>query len=272
VRIDRMGALGKSQGKRFGLFAPTVEFATHHQIEVVACLPGDAARKGKVERPFRHYKETFLEELELAGPPADIDDLNRRAAAWVDRRVHEVVHRTTRVRPAERFEIEQRMLRPLPASRFDTAYIDVRRVHRNVPLIEYGAVRYSVPPDLLGQAVEVRREVNDDRFVVKWAGTVVATHQIASTGTVEVWDPQHRRLAERAALVRRRRHLTVVPEPPDKQPAAEQAPLLLEGDYAVEPPDLGRYRLGSARGQASGERNNAATGLSGDASEGGEPT
>lgn len=79
------------------------------------------------------------------------------------------------------------MLRPLPASRFDTAYVDVRRVHRNVPLIEYSAVLYSVPPDLLGQAVEVRREVDSNRFVIRCAGTVIATHQVASKGTVEVW-------------------------------------------------------------------------------------
>jgi transposase len=242
VRIDRMGALGKSQGKRFSLFTPTVEFATHHQIEIIACAAGDAARKGKVERPFRHYKETFLEELELDGPPADLDELNRRAVAWLDRRVHQVRHRTTRVTPAERFETEQRMLRPLPASRFDTAYVDVRRVHRNVPLIEYGAVRYSVPPDLLGQAVEVRREVDSDRFAVKWAGTVVAIHQIAEKDTTEVWDPEHRRAAEKAALVRRRRHLTVVP-PPAEPPGESPPPLPLEGDYAVDTPDLGRYRL-----------------------------
>lgn len=243
VRIDRMGALGRSQGKRFALFAPTVEFATHHQIEVVACLPGDAARKGKVERPFRHYKETFLEEIELDGPPADLDELNRRAGVWLERRVHQIPHRTTRMPPAERFETEQRMLRPIPASRFDTAYVDVRRVHRNVPLIEYGAVRYSVPPDLLGQAVEVRREVDSDRFFIRWAGTIVATHQIAGKGTVEVWDPQHRRQAEKAALVRRRRHLTVVPPPIEPGEPAGQVPLALEGDYAVEPPDLARYRV-----------------------------
>ena len=245
VRIDRMGALGKSQGKRFTLFAPTVEFATHHQIEIVACAAGDAARKGKVERPFRHYKETFLEELELDEPPGDVDEVNRRAEAWVHRRVHQVRHRTTRVPPAERFEVEEKMLRPLPASRFDTAYVDVRRVHRNVPLIEYGTVRYSVPADLLGQAVEVRRAVDSDRFVVRWAGTVVATHPVAPKGTVEVWDPDHRRQAERAALVRRRRHLTVVPPPvePSGRQATEQAPLALEGDYAVEAPDLARYRL-----------------------------
>ncbi|MPZ54736.1 MAG: IS21 family transposase [Acidimicrobiia bacterium] len=205
VRIDRMGALGKSQGRRFSLHPPTVEFATHHQIEVIPCLSGDAARKGKVERPFRHYKETFLEEIELDGPPADLDELNHRAGVWLERRVYRVAHRTTRVPPAERFEVEQRMLRPLPASRFDTAYVDVRKVHRNVPLIEYGAVRYSVPPDLLGQAVEVRRQVDSTMFVVRWAGTVVATHQVAAKGTVEVWDPEHRRAAERAALVRRRR-------------------------------------------------------------------
>ncbi len=248
VRIDRMGALGRSEGKRFTLFAPTVEFATHHQIEVIACLPGDAARKGKVERPFRHYKETFLEELELDGPPADIDELNRRAVSWVGRRVHQVAHRTTGVRPADRSEIEQRMLRPLPASRFDTAYVEVRRVHRNVPLIEYGAVRYSVPPDLLGQAVEVRREVDSDRFLIRWAGTVVATHQIAQKGTAEVWDPQHRRLAERAALVRRRRHLSVVPEPVEEPDEPVQMPLALGGDYGVDLPDLDRYRLDDTGG------------------------
>src|SRR5690606_13758266 len=98
--------------------------------------------------------------LELDEPPGDVDELNRRAEAWVHRRVHQVRHRTTRVPPAERFEVEEKMLRPLPASRFDTAYVDVRRVHRNVPLIEYGTVRYSVPADLLGQAVEVRRAVD----------------------------------------------------------------------------------------------------------------
>lgn len=72
VRIDRMGALGRSQGKRFGLHAPTIEFATHHGVEIVACLPGDAQRKSKIERPFRDVKASFLEEVELDGPPADV--------------------------------------------------------------------------------------------------------------------------------------------------------------------------------------------------------
>ena len=270
LRIDRMGALGKSQGKRFTLHPPTVEFATHHQIEVIPCLPGDAKRKGKVERPFRHYKETFLEELELDGPPADLDELNHRAGVWLERRVHQVAHRTTGVAPTERFETEQRMLRPLPTSRFDTAYVDVRKVHRNVPLVEYGAVRYSVPPDLLGQAVEVRREVDENRFVVRWAGTVVANHQVAAQGTVEVWDPEHRKAAVKAALVGRHRHLTVVPPAVEETPTGPE-PLVLEGDYGVEPPDLSRYGPQSQASQVADTGNDRSMSLPADASETGDP-
>ncbi len=271
IRIDRMGALGKSQGKRFSLFPPTVEFAQHYGIEVVACQAGDAARKGKVERPFRHLKETFLEELELDGPPADVDELNHRAQRWVARRVHRVAHRTTGVAPAERFATERRMLGPLPASRFDTAYVEVRKVHRNVPLFEYGAVRYSVPPDLVGQTIEIRRAVGADTFVAQWAGTVVATHHVAARGAGEVWDPQHRRLAEQAALVRRRRHLRAVPTPPvETPPTAAQPKLELAGDFEVDPPDLGRYRPGGPGVGVPGVGSNAAQSPSGDPSEGGD--
>jgi transposase len=264
VRVDRMGALGRSQGKRFSLHPPTVEFATHHQVEVVPCAAGDAQRKGKIERPFRDVKASFLEEIELDGPPRDIAELNERAEAWVQRRVHQVAHRSTGVAPAERLEIEQRLLKPLPAARYVTDYLDVRRVHRNIPWIEYHGVRYSVPADLVGQTVEVRRAVGQNTFTVRWAGTIVATHRVAADGIREVWDPNHRRQAERAALVRRRRHLTVVPDAviePDRQAEPQ---LALEGDYRVEPADLGRYRVESAAPQVTATGSNPSEGLSAD--------
>ena len=46
------------------------------------CQAGDAARKGKVERPFRDLKAGFLAEMDL-DPPGDIAELNRRADAWL---------------------------------------------------------------------------------------------------------------------------------------------------------------------------------------------
>ena len=78
VPTDRMGALGRSQGRRFVLHPPTVGFATHHSIKIASCQAGDAKRKGKVERPFRQLQETFLAEVEADGIPLTIDELNLR--------------------------------------------------------------------------------------------------------------------------------------------------------------------------------------------------
>ena len=246
MRTDRMGALGRSQGKRFVLHAPTLEFARHHGIEITTCQARDAKRKGKVERPFRPLKEAFLEELDVLGPPANLDELNARAQAWLARRVWPVAHRTTGEPPAQRLTVERPFLKPLPRGRFDSDYVEARRVHTALPLIEWRGVRYSVPPDCLGQRVEVRQAVDEARITIRWAGTVVAAHRIADTGVREVWDPEHRRSAEQGALGRVvRGHLRVVSPTTDARSAenrSEQARIdVAGGDYDVAVVDLARY-------------------------------
>jgi len=243
-RTDRMGALGTSQGRRFKLHPPTLEFARHHGTEIVACQPGDAKRKGKIERPFRDLGESFLEELVVTGLPTSLDELNFRARVWLDDRVHDRRHRTTGVEPITRFASEHGFLKPLPQRRFDTDYVETRRVHRVVPLIEWDRVRYSVPPDCLGQLVEVRRGVDADELTIRLTGRVVATHRVPTEDTVEVWNPLHRAAAEAAALssTRPRRHLHVVT---DASTAASKRRLELGGgDFDVAAPDLGRYDQG----------------------------
>jgi transposase len=246
MRTDRMGALGRSQGKRFTLFPPALEFARHHGIELTTCQAGDAKRKGKIERPFRPLKEAFLEELDVLGPPADVAELNVRAQQWLARRVWPVVHRSTGEPPLQRLEIEQRFLRPLPRTRFGTDYVEPRRVHVALPFIEWRGVRYSVPPTCLGQRVEVRQAVDDDRIVIRWAGTIVASHHLATGGVREVWDPEHRRQAEHGALSRHgRAHLRVIDAAPTNEIAltgSHSARLTLPAcDYDVATPDLDRY-------------------------------
>ena len=245
ARTDRMGALGQSQGRRFVLHPPTLEFARHHGVEIKACQAGDAKRKGKIERPFRDLKESFLEELVVTGVPDSIDELNDRGRRWVDQRVHARVHRSTGVAPTERFAIERGFLAGLPARRFDTDYVETRRVHRALPFITWNGVRYSVPPECLGQLVEARVPVDSSELTVAWAGNVVATHRIASGGG-DVWDPTHRLAAETAALAsNQRRHLRVV-EPADLEPPATPAGRidLGAGDYDIAAPDLTLYQGG----------------------------
>lgn len=238
-RTDRMGALGQSQGRRFKLHPPTLEFARHHGTEIKACQAGDAKRKGKIERPFRDLSESFLEELVVTGVPGDLDALNGRARLWVDERVHGRRHRTTGVAPIDRFAAEHGFLKSLPARRFDTDYVESRRVHRALPFIEWDRVRYSVPPDCLGQLVEVRKPVDSNEISVRWAGQLVATHWIAVDGRVEVWDPAHRATAEASALAsNKRRHLHVVRNNEPETAAQVGRIELPGGDFDVAAPDL----------------------------------
>jgi transposase len=244
ARTDRMGVLGASQGRRFRLHPPTLAFAQAHGVEIAACQAGDAKRKGKVERPFRDTKERFLAELEALGPPASITELNDRAERWLDERVHARQHRTTGVAPAERLAVEQALLGGLPRRRYETAYIEARRVHVAVPMIEWRGVRYSVPPDCLGQRVEVRQQVDDARIEVRWAGQLVARHTIAHGEIREVWDATHYQAAQHAALGRHRRVLRLVTD--EKVSTSEPTRLDVAGDYDVAPLDLGRYELDRA--------------------------
>jgi transposase len=114
-RTDRMGCLGRSRGKAFIWHPPALEFARHYGFALKACERADAARKGKVERPFADLKGGFLPEMDL-DPPADIGELNRRVEPWLAAYVHAVAHRTTSVAPEVRLRTEQPVLGPLPPS------------------------------------------------------------------------------------------------------------------------------------------------------------
>lgn len=209
-RTDRMGAIGTSQGRRFNLHPPTVEFAVHHGTEVKACQARDAKRKGKIERPFRGLEASFLEELAVLGPPDSIEELNRQSQVWLATRVNGRVHSVTKEMPTERLMTEANFFSPLPPKRFDTAYREPRRVHFALPLIEWDAVRYSVPPECLGQMVGARVEVDSGELQITWGTQVVGTHRLVAPPHDDVWDPLHRQAAEAAALGRTKAPLRVV--------------------------------------------------------------
>ena len=242
VRIDNMGALVARAHPRLVLHPPAREFAAAHGFCFAGCWPGDAARKGKVERPFRELKEAFLEELVL-DPPASIGELNTRAAVWLATVVHPRPHRVTGEPPRDRLDRERLLLGPLPRARYDTARREPRRVGR-VPLVEWDGAHYSVPPELAGQLVELRLPVAAATLEVRSGGQLIARHGLAAAGQT-VWDPAHRVALERLALHRRRkaRHLRAVADPlPPCTAELELGP----GDYQVATPDLAaRYDLNS---------------------------
>jgi transposase len=235
-RTDRMGALGRSQGRRFRLHPPAVDFARWHGTELKACQPRDAKRKGKSERPFRDLKETLLTELDAIGPPASVAELNNLGRAHLAERVHPRPHSATGVPPAERLATERSFLLPLPRRRFDTAYREDRRVHPRLPLLQWEGVAYSVPPELVGSKVTCRVEVGSDTLEIWWGGSLVRRHKLSPGAKEPVWGPADRSAGEAIALGRSRPEER--PAPAGPEPAAGGRLELGEGDYDVEAPDL----------------------------------
>ena len=145
-------------------------------------------------------------------------------------------------------KLERPFLSPVPQVRFDTDYVETRRVHNIVPFVSVDGGRYGVPPDVLGQLVEIRRPVDSREFTVRCAGKLIVTHHLAENpGSDIVWQPEHRAATEAIALASRPttagRHLHLV-APPTAEPVWEQLELG-DGDFDVDTPDLdARYGIG----------------------------
>lgn len=89
-----------------------LRFAAHWGFRIRACRPGRAQTKGKVERPIRYVRQSFLYGRDFAGDA----DLNAQALDWLARVANVRVHATTQEQPRARFEERERtVLLPLAA-------------------------------------------------------------------------------------------------------------------------------------------------------------
>ncbi|MBK9067217.1 MAG: transposase [Gemmatimonadetes bacterium] len=86
-------------------------FAQHYGFRLRVCRPYRAQTKGKVERPIRYLRGSFLYGRTFVSDA----DLNAQVAHWLDTVANPRVHGTTGVVPAVRFLAEeQARLQPLP--------------------------------------------------------------------------------------------------------------------------------------------------------------
>lgn len=87
-------------------------FAQHYGFRIRVCRPYRAQTKGKVERPIRYLRGSFLYGRTFLSDA----DLNDQVAYWLDTVANPRVHGTTGAVPAERFRLEEHaVLQPFPA-------------------------------------------------------------------------------------------------------------------------------------------------------------
>lgn len=88
-----------------------LRFARHYGFRVRACRPYRAKTKGKVERPIRYLRDSFLYGRTFLSDA----DLNAQAIDWLATVANPRTHATIHEQPIERFRgTEQRALQPLP--------------------------------------------------------------------------------------------------------------------------------------------------------------
>jgi hypothetical protein len=115
-----------------------LRFARHWGFTPRACRPYRAQTKGKVERPVRYvrsnfvYGRTFLHD----------GDLDHQRQLWLEHVANVRVHGTTRERPRDRFDHEERLLlQPLAPRRYTSLVLDrpptaARRAPRPIVTVE----------------------------------------------------------------------------------------------------------------------------------------
>lgn len=124
---------GRLDGGKLLENAEFLRFAAHWSFRIRACRPYRAQTKGKVERPIRYLRESFLYGREFVGD----GDLAAQADAWVTDLANARVHGTTREVPRARFARDERaVLQPLAARPYRPLVLPGDGPRRPIPRCE----------------------------------------------------------------------------------------------------------------------------------------
>jgi len=184
-----------------------VDLAGQYGFRPRACKPYRARTKGKDERMVGYIKQHFFVRYRAFDSLAH---MNQVAEQWLLEEADQRVHGPTGEVVSARFERERPALHGLPSLRYDTSYLEMRRVSWDC-YIDVRGNRYSVPDHLAGQQVQVRIGL-DDQLRVYAADQLLASYplQDRSQGWVSV--PGHHSTLWQAVLPVEQRPLHVYEE------------------------------------------------------------
>lgn len=159
------------------------DFLTAIGVTARVCRAYTPQTKGKIERSIGVIKQSFWPGVRFT----DLDDLNRQAQQWCDRR-NQRVHATTRVRPLDRWVEEA--LHPLPTGfAWERFRLEERRVTAD-GFVSFDGVLYGLPAQLArtGRVVQVGMRAG---VVTVWhQGQVVVQHPSQPNSGMQVIHPE----------------------------------------------------------------------------------
>ncbi len=172
--------------------AAAVALGRHYGLTVATCVPYDPASKGGSESTVKVAKADLVPtDANLLSEYGSFAELETACQVFCGQ-VNARPHRATRRPPVEMLAEEQQRLHPVPAAPFTAALGMTRKVDA-LSLVSYEAGQYSVPHELAGQAVWVRR--HGEQIVITHAGPdgvrEVARHRVTTPGSPRVEDAHY---------------------------------------------------------------------------------
>jgi transposase len=184
ILTDRMkSVLVQMDGKTPQWNAQFADFLAAIGVTARVCHAYTPQTKGKIERSIGVVKQSFWPGVRFT----DLDDLNRQAQQWCDRR-NQRLHATTRARPLDRWVDEG--LRPLPSGfAWERFRLEERRVTSD-NFVSFDGVLYGLPGPaaLTGRVVQVG--VRTGTLSIWHQGQLVTQHQVRPTSGSQVLHPE----------------------------------------------------------------------------------
>jgi len=205
-------------------------FLRPFKVVPVACNPGQAHEKGKVEKGAMHYiRYNFLPLRSFT----NLDDLQAQANQWRDETANTRIHSTTGERPCDRLRKEAMI--PLPEFLPDCRDAAQLRVYDDFA-VHFDGNWYTVPPWAVGRKVSVKA---DNRTVtVYFKDRPIATHKRSWMRKQRLEMPEHREAAAAVGLVELLEPLVVRREPALRGDVDDERDLAgeVDGDRHEIPP------------------------------------
>jgi hypothetical protein len=169
-----------------------VQFGRHYGLTVATCVPYDPASKGGSESTVKVAKADLVPtDANLLPGYGSFAELEAACLGFCEQ-VNARPHRITRRPPVEMLAEERARLHPVPAVPF-TAALGVTRKVDGLSLVTFEGGQYSVPHELAGQAVWVRR--HGEQVVITHTGPAgpaeVARHPVTTPGSPRVNDAHY---------------------------------------------------------------------------------
>ncbi len=133
--------------------APLLRACAVLGIRLVHSRPGQPEGRGKIERFFRTVRHQFLVEVAARGV-ADLVEMNRLFAAWVETAYHRRVHTETKATPLERFVAGGPFAIPTPAQLHEAFLWSEQRTVTKTATVALHGNTFEVDAALVGRRVE----------------------------------------------------------------------------------------------------------------------